>query len=220
MLYVIACVGRGPVLRATEAPTTSTALAIASSILNAETNQDDDDRNDGPVLPNIASVKVSEVFVPPSPVAAIGVRVGGTLYGASQTLTDVGQLAFNQVQAEMPWTIARAVVRRASKEAAVAKMGDTLCLTGSAGSLFHFAAASAWSGVENADTRCWGLLPREIQVFRSELPIGEHQIQLQPLGFDGAEIAAGETLGVRIDDGRTHYLIAFAPDRQVYVSGH
>ncbi len=223
VLYVIACVGRGPVLRETTAPTTSTALSIASAVLNAETNEEeteDGKKVGGPVLPNIASVKIPEVVLPPSDVAAIGVRVGGMLYGATQTLTDVGELASQQISAEMPWTIARAVVRRVTKEAAVAKVGDTIGLSGTAGSLFHFAAASAWSGVEHADTRCWGLLPREIQVFRAELPAGQHQVDLQPLGFTGAAISAGRSQVVDITDGRNQYLIVVSPNANMYVVGN
>lgn len=220
VLYVIACVGRGPVLRETTAPTTSTALSIASSVLNAETNEEPTEhgqRVGGPVLPNIAAVKIPEVVLPPSDVAAIGVRVDETLYGATQTLTDVGELASQQVAAERPWTIARAVVRRATKETAVAKVGDALGLSGTTGSLFHFAAASAWSGVEHADTRCWGLLPREIQVFRAELPSGAHQVSLQPLGYSGAALAAGRTERVQIVDGRNQYLIVVSPGPRLYV---
>lgn len=222
VLYVLACVGRGPILQETDAPTTSTALSIASSVLNAETNEEETEegrRVGGPVLPNIASVKVPEVVIPPSNVAAIGVGIEGTLYGATQTLTDVGELAATQVAAEMPWTIARAVIRRATKEATVAKVGDSLGLDGTAGSLFHFAAASAWSGVEHADTRCWGLLPREIQVFRGELPAGPHEIELQPLGFDGAPIAVQQTRLVDIVDGRNQYLIVVAPSASMYIVG-
>lgn len=220
VLYVIACVGQGPLLRETTAPTTSTALAIASSVLNAETNREDSAdgrRTDGPVLPNIASVKVPEVVVPASQIAAIGVRIEGNLYGATQTLTDVGELAIHQLSSEMPWTIARAVVRRATKEAAVAKAGDAIGLSGTAGSLFHFAAASAWSGVERADIRCWGLLPREIQVFRVELPAGRHAIDLQPLGFHGQALSAGHSVIANIVDGRNQYLFAFSPGPAMYV---
>jgi hypothetical protein len=221
VLYVIACVGRGPVLRETTAPTTSTALSIASAVLSAETNEEESEdgkkRVGGPVLPNIASVKVPEVVLPPGDVSAIGVRVGGTLYGATQTLTDVGELASNQLAAEMPWTIARAVVRRVTKETAVAKAGDTLGLSGTAGSLFHFAAASAWSGVEHADTRCWGLLPREIQVLRAELPAGRHQVELQPISFAGSALSAGQSRLVEIIDGRNQYLIVISPGAKVHV---
>jgi hypothetical protein len=149
----------------------------------------------------------------------VGVRIDETVYGATQTLTDVGELAVNQISAEMPWTIARAVVRRATKEAAVAKVGDSLGLNGTAGSLFHFAAASSWSGVEHADTRCWGLLPREIQVFRVELPIGKHHVHLAPIDHGGAKLGPGRSLSVEIANGKNHYLIAIAPERALYTVG-
>ena len=146
VLYVIANVGRGPVLEEAEAPVTSQALQIASIIVNSQSNQGEEDA-DVPVLPNLATVKVPRVVVPPSPVAALGVEVDGTLQGATQTLTNVGLLAIQQNDAELPWTIARAVARRAFKEAAVAKVTDSLGLDGGAGSLFHFATATAWFGI-------------------------------------------------------------------------
>jgi hypothetical protein len=221
VLYVIACVGQGPQLVPVEAPTTSTALSIASSVLNAETNKqsssnDQADRVGGPVLPNIASVKVPRVVIPDSKIAAVGMRVGDTRYGATQTLTDVGQLAIAQTEAEMPWTLARAILRRTTKELAVAKVGDTMGLDGAAGSLFHFAAASAWAGSEKADLRCWGLLPREIQVLRAELPVGSHTITLQPLGHGGLPIAAGITRNVDMVDGRNTYAVVIAPGETMY----
>ncbi len=218
VLYVIGCVGRGPLLESADAPTTSTALSIASSVLNAETNQGKQGESDL-VLPNIASVKVPRVVIPPVDVAALGVRIDYQLYGATQTLTDVGQLATRQIEAEMPWTIARAVIRRTTKELAVTKATDTLGLTGTAGSLFHFAAASSWSGIEKADTRCWGMLPREIQVFRGELPVGTHHVALEPLDVTGAAIQQGAATTVDIVDGRNHYLIAFSITPAVYITG-
>tara|TARA_R110002049_G_scaffold285698_2_gene466819 strand:+ start:28774 stop:30300 length:1527 start_codon:yes stop_codon:yes gene_type:complete len=223
VLYVLACVGRGPVLQETTAPTTTAALQIASALLNVETNDDSNngrsDRNNRAIaLGNIASVKVPKVTIPASEISAVGVHIDGELFGATQTLTDVGRLAIDQSDAEMPWTIARAVLRRVTKETAVAKARDSLGLTGTAGSLFHFAAASAWSSTEKADTRCWGMLPREVQVLRAELPCGRYQIQLQPLGFSGQTIAAGEQRSVEITDATNHYLIVMAPDRVLYVS--
>ncbi len=222
VLYVIACVGRGPVLEETVAETTSTALLIASSVLNAETNAKetpDGKRVGGPVLPNIASVKVPMVVIPNSPVAAIGIRMGGQLLGATQTITDVGELATRQVESEMPYTIARAIVRRATKEATVAKVGDSLGLDGMSGSLFHFAAASAWAGSEKADTRCWGLLPREIQVFRCELPEGNHSVGFESLGFAGQTVGPRSTNRVSIVNGRNTYRVAIAPAEHVFVVG-
>ncbi|MDG2223228.1 MAG: hypothetical protein P8L85_17735, partial [Rubripirellula sp.] len=132
VLYVIGCVGRGPVLEETSAPTTSQSLSIASAILNAKANQTDNDgqKKDGLAIPNIATVKVPQIALPPDSIAAIGVVVEGKLRGATQTLTDVSELAGNQLQAEQPWTIARAVVRRATKEATVAKASDSIGLEG------------------------------------------------------------------------------------------
>ncbi len=68
VLYVIACVGRGPVLAETTAPTTSTALTIASVALRRDANED----SEAPTLPNIAAVKIPAVVIPPSPIAAAG----------------------------------------------------------------------------------------------------------------------------------------------------
>ena len=65
VLYVIACVGRGPVLEETDAPTTTFAMQIASTMFNALNNQEQDEQGrnsrDLPTLPNIASVKVPRV---------------------------------------------------------------------------------------------------------------------------------------------------------------
>lgn len=213
VLYVLACVGRGPVLTETTAPTTTEALKIASLALQKQRN---DERNEI-AIPNIASVKIPTVIVPPSRVASVDVSVEGKLFGTTQTLTDVGELAANQLAAEMPWTIARAVVRRVSKEAAVAKVSDSLGLTGNAQSIFQFATASVWSRSEGADLRCWGLLPREIQVLRAELPAGTHRVLLTSAGPNGKQYAS-KTTTVSIGDGSNKYLVVIAPDEAIYLA--
>lgn len=220
VLYVIGCVGRGPRLVQTTAPTTSTALSIASAMVAANAGEKGrrEGRSPPPVLPNIAAVKVPAVSIPPSRVAAITVRAGGTLLGASQTLTDVGELAREQLEVEMPWTIARAVARRVTKESAIASARKGLGIEGTAGSLLQFAAATAWSASENADTRCWGLLPREIQVLRAELPAGDHTIELAPVDGGGMPVGSPETLTVTIEDGGNRYLVVTAPDAAIYVT--
>ena len=214
VLYVIACVGRGPQLVETDAPVTTAALRIASLIVNSETNPG----SERTVIPNLATVKVPHVMVPPAPIAAIGVGINHTLIGATQTLTNVGQLAMEQNDAEMPWIIARAVARRAFKEAAVAKITDSMGLDGNTGSLFHFATTSAWSASESADTRCWSLLPREFQVFRAELPIGEHDLALQPLGYPGQSIEQATLAAITISDATNTYVFVVAPEAKVYIA--
>lgn len=236
VLYVISCVGRGPILQETVAPTTTATLAIASSVLNSATNQTRDgdnhhinesrdethasDPEEAPALPNIASVKVPEVVIPDSPVANVGLFVDGEPIGRTETLTNVAELAIRQNRAEMPWTIARAIVRRVTKEATVASIGDAMGLEGTAGSLFHFATASAWSGMEKADTRCWGLLPREIQVLRTELPAGCHEVQVVPLGSEGSVLGNGNRQSITINNGRNQYLIVIAPTPNMHVVCH
>ncbi|WP_253155898.1 hypothetical protein [Stieleria tagensis] len=215
-LYVIALVGHGPQLVETVAPTTTASLQIASVLLRSVQNHQQGD-DDEPVLPNVVSVKVPAVTIPPSEIAAIGVHSQGQLLGASQTLTDIGLLATQQMEAEMPSTIARAVVRRVLKETSVAATSNALGLTGNAAAAFEFAAIDAWSATEKADTRCWGLLPREIQVLRAELPAGRQPIALQPLAPSGQPFAPKQSHTVEIEDGRNHYLIVIAPEQIVSV---
>ncbi len=222
VLYVIACVGEGPQLVQTEARTTSDVLALASVALNAKANWDAGSigkKTNVPIIPNVASVKVPQVVIPETPIASVGVRVNGVLYGATQTLTDVGGLAIKQTEAEMPWTLARAVVRRTTKELAVAKLRDSMGLDGGAATLFQFAAASAWAGTENADTRCWSLLPREIQVLRAELPSGRHDLTLQSLGWNGQPIGSTSGRQIEMFDGRNTYAVVIAPGKVIYQIG-
>lgn len=226
VLYVIGCVGRGPMLEESVAETTTAALSIASQALSAlqNRNSDNDDKdsdqkkNTIPALPNIASVKVPKLVLPPSQISTLVTVVDGQPVGNTSIVTDVTELAANQMSAEMPWIIARAVVRRVTKEAAVAKAGEQIGLTGSSASIFQFAAGSAWSGVEKADTRCWGMLPREIQTQRIELPAGTHRVQLLPVDRQGQSLSEGQSRDIKIVNGKNQYLIAIAPDQFVYLA--
>ncbi len=220
VIYVIACTGRGPILQETVAPTTTAAMQIASLMLNsAESESIDENGNptqDRLILPNLAPVKVPEILMTESNVARIGVTVDGRPVGATETLTDVETLARTQLDAEMPWTIARAVVRRATKEIAVAKTSDALGMEGNSASIFRFAASTIWSGTESADTRCWSLLPREIQVLRIEVPEGEHALELSTLGWSDEVHQTSKKMKMDVIDGKNHYVIAIAPDEQLY----
>lgn len=212
VLYVIAFVGHGPRLTQTFAPTTTTSLQIASTIIRTVVKAEEG-KDDEPVLPNIVSVKVPVVEIPRSDLAALGISTQGQFLGATQTITDVGQLAIEKSEAEMPWTIARAVARRVLKEASVTATANSLGLSGDAAAAFEFAAINAWSATERADTRCWGLLPREIQVLRAELPVGKQTIDLLPMAFNGQIFAESRQHEMTIEDGRNHYVIAIAPEQ-------
>lgn len=212
VLYVFACVGQGPVKRETVAKTTSDALRIASMVVDAAQGQ--------AALPRIAEVPIAEVFVPRSPAGAVGVRIDGASAGITETVTDVGQLALLQSEAEMPWTIARAVARRVTKEVAVKAAANSLQIDGPLAGVFSFAVGSLWESSEQADLRCWGLLPRDIQAARVELPSGVHELGLEVIGFGPAgsrahPIGPERRARVTITDGQNRYLIVFAPDRHI-----
>ena len=209
VLYVFCLTGRGPVLMDVEAETTTAALSIASAIWASKVHADDE--NDAAALPNIASVRVPAVVVPPSPTAAVQVSVNDQPLGMSQTVTDMAAIASRRLEDGMPTIMARAILRRAAKEAAVAATTRAMGVTGDAASLLHFAATSTWASIERADTRCWSLLPREFQVFRVELPVGVHRVRCQPVDSFGAATGPGVERAVEILDGENEYVVTASP---------
>jgi hypothetical protein len=80
-------------------------------------------------------------------------------------------------------------------------------------SLAVMAAGVAWEASETADTRCWGLLPNTIQVFRIELPAGEHSITLRPSQRQG-DFGIPATTMINIREGRHTYLLGNLPTSQ------
>lgn len=205
VVYVFALVGRGPVRVEDRAEATGTALLIADRIVAATTNET--------IPPTMAPIPVPAVVVPPSPTAAIAVSVDGQNMGVTESLTDVAALASRQVQAEMPWVIARGIVRRTAKKAVVA---SSLNFMNSDNSALHTGGAllgSLWEASERADIRCWSLLPREIQVLRLELPSGEHSIVTSAVGRGTISNASRANVVVR--DGVNSYLLVIAPDDRV-----
>ncbi len=211
VLYVFACVGRGPVLESVDAPTTTAALQIATQIYSLAENQ-------RTMLPNLASVQVPAIRVPFSPAAAVSIDNAGIWLGATQQLVNVAQMATRQNEAEMPWTIARSLVRRVTKEVTVSQATKAVGLDGLPGQLVRFATVTAWSASEQADTRCWSLLSREIQVLRAELPIGTQRVGMAVVDHYGQPIGPRVLLDVDIADATNSYVTVIAPDQQVIVA--
>ncbi len=211
VLYVIAMVGRGPVLEEVDAEVTTAALQIASQVHSLS-------QQDRMALPNLVSVKVAQPVVPWSPAAAVSLESSGVWLGATQPLVDIGEMAIRQGEAEMPWTLARAIARRVTKQVAVDQATRGVGLTGVGGELAKFATVNVWSFTERADTRCWGLLPRQVQVLRAELPVGVHRIASRVVGSQGHPLGATTYTEVEIEDGRNAYLTIFASDREAFVA--
>lgn len=70
--------------------------------------------------------------------------------------------------------------------------------------------------MEHADTRCWSLLPREIQVLRLELPVGSHELELSTLGWSDEVYRTSRPIHVNVTNGKNHYVVAIAPDEHLY----
>jgi hypothetical protein len=201
-LYVFALVNRGPIKQETlEIPSTA-AMLIADRILSANSEYD--------VTPTLAPIKVPRVFVPQREVDGITVVVDNQTRGRTETICDVAELALRQEEIELPKAIARAVVRRTIKKAAIYATKNIVEANEPLADIALSAVGVAWEATEAADTRCWGLLPREIQVVRVELPAGPHQVQLLPLLTNHVSVA-GPAASIDIADGRNTYLLACFP---------
>ena len=202
VMYLFALVNRGPVKEQVAEIPTSMALLIADRILSAVGEYD--------VPPTLAPIKVPRVVVPPRKLDAISVVVDGQVAGRTETICDIAELALRQQEVEMPHIMARAVARRVFKKAAIYATKDYVEADNPLPDLALSAVGVAWEASEAADTRCWGLLPREIQVVRIELPAGRHDIQLRPVLANRA-LSAGSMVSVDIADGRNTYVLGCFP---------
>jgi hypothetical protein len=208
VLYVFALTGRGPYKEEATEVASTVSLFIAGEIVSALGHQT--------LPPNIAPVKVPRVVARGGRTGAVGVDVGGRPVGATETITDVTQLALAQQDAMYPTIIARAVARRVLKDGILYGGKEAIGIQkGSLPGLAIDLAGLAWQATENADTRSWGLLPDKIQVLRIELPAGEHDVTLRALNAGGTPVSRGASQHVRIGDGRNTYLLASFPDSQL-----
>ena len=205
-LYFFALVGRGPIKQETAEIPTQAALLVADRIFDAVGKRN--------VTPTLAPVKIPQVvnFVPVAD--CVSVSVDGRLVGKTATLVDIGEMAVRQQQAHYPAIIGRAVARRVIKKGILYAVEEaTNVEKGSLLSLGVMAAGVAWEASESADTRCWGLLPDTIQVFRIELPAGEHTITLRPSQRQGDFGTPAQTK-VTIREFRHTYLLGNLPTSQ------
>ncbi len=214
VLYVFAFVGRGPYKQEASEIPTSQALLVADRIVSAF--------SDHSLPPTIAPIKVPRVVTWENGIQHVLVDIGGTPVGATETITDVGQLAVQQNEAVYSHIVARAVARRVIKKAAVYAAKDQMDSSNPWADLALTAAGVIWEATESADTRCWSLLPDTIQVLRVELPAGQHELSLRAAAGQTPLGPGGQVL-VPIEDGRNTYVLACFPDvqpvGQILVSG-
>lgn len=202
VLYVFALVNRGPVKEETVEIPTTVAMLLADRILSSVGEYD--------VPPTLAPIKVPRVVVPPRDIANVSLVIDHQVLGQTETICDIADLAKRQEEIEFPHIMARAIARRIVKKAAIYATKDVVEADQPWADLALSAVGVAWEATEAADTRCWALLPREIQVIRVELRAGRHQIELTPSLTSGRQ-SAGPTGEVEIGDGRNTYLLACFP---------
>ena len=203
VLYVFTLVGRGPYKEERYEQPTQAAMLIVDHILSAIGKHT--------VTPTFAPVKVPVVVVPPNRVQSVSVSIDGKPAGLTETITDVGELATQQYAAIFPHVLARTVVRRSIKKGSLYAAKELGQVQNPLGELAIDAVGVAWEATENADTRCWGLLPNKIQVRRIELPAGTHQLSLQPASASGQPLGETHQTELRIVDGGNAYVLANFP---------
>ena len=205
VVYVVAMVGRGPYKEEVNAQATQQALLIADQILSAVSKYS--------VPPTIAPVKVPTIVSPPKPFDLIGIDINGQARTTTLPITDLHQLAVSSYEAKRTEVIARAVARRVIKKGAVYAAKDHFEASSDIASLAMDAAGVLWEATEAADTRCWGLLPREIQMVRLELPAGSHLLSLAPITA-GKPVAKQQEIQVDVKAGRNTYVLGYWPGLQ------
>jgi hypothetical protein len=204
VVHVFALVGHGPFKAEVEEMPTSTSLLIADQLLSTQL---------GTTLPpTVAPIKVPRIVAAPGAAGSVQVAIGDWAAGQTETITDVSQMAVGQCEALRPYCLARAVARRTAKKGTIYGFKQGLGMREGLPSLALDVAGIAWEASENADTRCWSLLPDRIQVLRLELPVGSHTLLLRPLDRQGQPLGQTVPQTITVADGRNSYLLLQATD--------
>ena len=203
VFYLFALVGHGPYKVEQKEHATSDVLLGADRVLSAI----------GPhtLPPTLAPIKITAIASPSQSVDCIGVAVNRNYQGETWTITDFQQIASELYEVKRKELMARAVVRRVLKKATVYTAKEALGGTDGVTSLMMDGAGVLWEAAEQADTRCWGLLPSQLQVLRIELPEGIHTVRLLPLR-NGQIQGTPVDHSIAIGDGLNTYGIVYFPD--------
>ncbi len=219
VIQVVVMVGMGPYRIGRDEPVSSAILEAAQVLYNA--------RKGRVTIPasKIRSVQIPAlVFQPGNPSEAI-VQIGrGT--ARTETVTDVEALARAEFEAMRAQVVTRAVLRRAfklmlnevAKEATKqrARPNETREQrrareqeNQSRGLLWDL-LTSASVAAEQADLRCWSLLPASFQVARLTVREGVHDVVVRP-GRGGKTVGPAQSVRVRVRAGRTTWVVAQVP---------
>jgi hypothetical protein len=215
VVYVIGLVGSGPYKVQQNCDVLQAAQFMTTAMLSMMSSK--------PVIPDFAPVMIPCIVRPHDTVSSLAVSIDGKWNTQTETLTDIGQMAEAQFEAVKPQIIARAVLRRALKKTLIygVKEGTD---SNPWVSLALELGGILWESFETADTRCWNLLPAEIQVARLEVPAGEHRLALQPqsriystaynryvMSANPVRNGSEESRTIRVEPGHNTYVLANFP---------
>ncbi|MCY2962006.1 MAG: hypothetical protein NTY35_17755 [Planctomycetota bacterium] len=198
VVHVFRFAGRGPRLVQGTSPITDSALFLANigSIVIGE--------NVGTL--GQMNVPVPVVMADTGSIPELEIREGGEVVGRTSTLLDVAGVAAQQVEANMPWILARAAIRRGAKAVAAKVVQDAVDKNNPNDSGFGLLAGIftnlALTVGEKADTRNWTSLPARFQVARFALSEGTHDLDL----------SGGMRASVRVASGKDSYVVIVQPD--------
>jgi hypothetical protein len=204
VVHLFALVGHGPFKMEVEEMPTSTSLLIADQVLSTQLGTS--------LPPTVAPLKVPRIVAAPGVAGSVQVAVGDWTAGQTETITDISRMAIRQQEALLPYCLARAVARRSVKKGMVYGVKQGLGMQQGLPSLALDVAGIAWEASENADTRCWSLLPDRIQTMRLELPVGTHTLLLRTLDHQRQPLGQTVPQTVTVADGRNTYLLVQATD--------
>lgn len=207
-LYVVALVGRGPRKVTGTEEVTSQALLVADQIVSAFGNYT--------LPPTVAPIKIARIELSPITVDSLRVSVNGQELGITENIADIGRLALARQKEQMPEIVGRAVARRVLKKGMIVAGMSAAGAEKESGndltSLVYTAAGVAWEAAEQADLRSWSLLPGSIQIYRIDLPAGQHRLDLRG-ELQGRTVSSRFSSPLLIRDGYATFAIATLPDR-------
>ncbi|MHC4822198.1 MAG: COG3014 family protein [Planctomycetota bacterium] len=202
-VVVISLTGPGPLRVEREEPVTSNLFLIASAILNSRK---------GYGVPSQAPVPISWIQPQRTAVDNIEIRDGLAVAGWTETLLDVDAVALRQAQDELPAAVLRAVLRRAFKEHSknVVKRSTDSGRNNENVRLLWDLAGLLWTASERAETRCWSLLPKRLQVARLELPAGVRTLTFAGRSPRGQKSTPSTSVGIDVAPGRISFVLVYA----------
>ncbi len=207
VVYVIAFVGEGPYKEEAMESPTSTSLLIADQILSVLGEYE--------LPPTVAPIKIPVVVRSSQQIDSVTVSEQGRLLGTTATLMDISSLAIEQNRLQRDDVLARAIARRIIKKGTVYAVKDGLEVEKSPEvDILLTIIGVAWEAAEQADTRCWSLLPDRIQVLRLELPAGTHQLDFAAR-LRGAHEGKSKPVTVDVVDGKTTFVLSILPQDRV-----